>query len=229
MRRSSRLRVALVPAVALALAAAPQSHAAQLMRGGYMASQTTTPAADTAPDGLAPSSFALSGADPGLTIDFTPRGGGSVLLDDLGLGGLDMPRLRLNFSGAPAESSRIGLLPGTPDPNPPPGSTVTDGGTLALGGALEWSSFSIGGSLSRTSLMGTETDMMGASVGYGSLTTSLSFGEQPRSGAPNRDFWLLSTDLLALPWLSLEGAFAVESAPEEEPSTVGRLGVRLHF
>lgn len=229
MRRSTRLCLVLSSVAGLALAAVPQSRAAQLMRGGYMAGQTTAPLADSSADGLAPSSFALSDDDPGLTIDFTPRGGGSVLLDDLGLGSLEMPRLRLNFSSASADSRRISLLPGAPDTTQPPGSTIGDGGTLALGGALEWSSFSIGGTLSRTSLMGTETDMMGASVGYGSLTASLSFGEQSRNAASSRDFWLLSTDLLALPWLSLEGDFAVESAPQAEPSTVGRLGVRLHF
>ncbi len=181
------------------------------------------------PDELSSSSFSLSNDNPGFLIDFTPRGGGSVLLDDLGLSGLDMPRLRLNISGSSGEPSGLGLLSGGRDVAPAPGAPSSDAGTLALGGALEWSSFSIGGALSRTNLMGAETDMMGATVGYGALSARLSYGEQPRSGAPNRDFWMFSTDLLALPWLSLEGDLAVQSTPDAEPSTMGRLGVRLRF
>jgi hypothetical protein len=231
MRRHRRLLSLVVPALGLMLACASQGRAAQLLRGGYMADSSAATGGDEGTDALSSSSFGLSDNDPGFMIDFTPRGGGSVLLDDLGLSGTDMPRLRLSFSGSAAEPDHLGLLSGGRELGVQPGAptSAAAGGTLALGGALEWSGFSLGGAVSRTSLMGTETDMMGATFGYGALSARLSFGEQPRVDAPNRDFWLFSTDLFALPWLSLEGDLAVQSTPDADPSTMGRLGVRLRF
>jgi hypothetical protein len=44
------------------------------------------------------------------------------------------------------------------------------------------------------------------------------------------DVLMLSTDLAATSWLSLESDVAVGSRPDEEESVaVGRLGVRLNF
>jgi hypothetical protein len=78
--------------------------------------------------------------------------------------------------------------------------------------------------------MGGEADLMSATVGYGSLTASLGYGEASGVELQPMDVLMLSTDLAATSWLSLESDVAVGSRPDEEESVaVGRLGVRLNF
>ena len=79
---------------------------------------------------------------------------------------------------------------------------------------------------------------MSASLGYGRVSAELSYGQsETGQGAPN-DVLMLSTDLAAWSWLTLESDLAVGSrqsavdgdrASNREPVAAGRFGLRLNF
>lgn len=201
-----------------ALGAASAS-AVELVVGGYAAQfeEPRPAAADPAMAGLEGGD--LAGA---MVVSFTPRGaalpGGEP--DERA------PTLRLELAAGGSDT-----LISSDDTGPSwldePGAAKL--GDLSIGGALQWSEWSVGGGLARTALFGGDTGLVSATVGYGSLTASLGYGQSERSDLPPLDVLMLSTDLGAWSWLTLESDMAVGSDGEAEQMAVGRLGVRLNF
>jgi hypothetical protein len=104
------------------------------------------------------------------------------------------------------------------------------GGGLAVGGAMRWADWSLGGAYVHTDRLGAGMDLMSASIGYGRVSAELSFGQAGGAEEAPLDVLMFSTDLAAWSWLTLESDVAVGSDREKEESvTVGRVGIRLNF
>ena len=222
MNMTCRFLPALLAMLALGV---PLAAADELVVGGYGAGAPVGFGSDgTGQD--APASYG-PGDGSGVVLDFTPRGGGLFEPDqDDGT-----PRMRFGLSVAGALVDEPNAFESGAAATP---SWLTEPevglGELSIGGALRWSEWSVGGGFARTALMGGEADLMSATVGYGSLTASLGYGEASGVEFRPMDVLMLSTDLAATSWLSLESDVAVGSRPDEEESVaVGRLGVRLNF
>lgn len=204
----------------LALGLVPRaSQAAMLVPGSAWEGSA---AADTLPGATAFSSDA-SVAENGFSLRFTPRQGPGSALDS-GLAEL-LPSLRLSVGTDHRFGSATGLESGGGVPSVSGGPA----GSLVIGGALEWDRWAVGGGFRRLDDQGLPANLVGATLGYGSMRFSLSYGEVERPAATESNLWLFSTDLATSSWLSLEGDLAVRSSPAEEPDTVGRVGVRLKF
>ena len=218
---SHRNRLLLAACALAALTARPVS-AVELAAGGYgLETYADGPAAGGAA-GFVPGPLEVGSA---MVLDFTPRGG----LIAPGRAE-EQPRLRL----------QLDIAGGVVDPNDPLAagaetrpSWLADPqaklGALSIGGALRWSDWSLGGGLARTPLFGGEADLMSASVGYRSLTASLSYGQAQRSDLAPLGVLMLSTDLAASSWLKLESNLAVGSDRASDSVAVGRVGIRLNF
>lgn len=176
--------------------------------------------------------FTSSESSAGFTLDFTPRASGSLFgpstaLDDrsmsvsLGVQESYGERLRLGTIGLGAADrlSRIGSFVSDTD--------VSSG--LALGGAFNLNEWQVTGSVGRASLLGESADLFAAGIGYGPVNARLVYGHVPRTTGTTGDLLMLSTDLAAWSWLTLEGDVAVSDTLVDEPLTVGRIGVRLNF
>ena len=202
--------------------AAPQAaRALELVPGGYGAGlaleergAAAAPAGDRGAAGVSldftprrgPGGLAGDGDAPGVRFDLTVRGGGDVL-DQLGLG--------------------------TAGPDAP-GSIGKGRSSLAVGGAVRWSAWSVGGGVGRADFLGADVDLLSASVGYGRLSAELSVGQSADDQRTRSDVMMLRTDLAARPWLTLESDLALGSSPdaerrEDHSVAVGRLGLRLNF
>lgn len=216
----------LSPLLAMLALGVPLASAEELAIGGYAAG----PAAGLSSAGGAedlPASVEL-GDGGAMVLDFTPRGGG--LFEPEQPGSAPRVRFELSLAGKPAGSPDAFEMGAASEP-----SWLVEPrlelGELSMGGALRWSEWSVGGGFARTALMGGEADLVAATVGYGSLTARLGFGEaETVQSRPPLDVLMLSTDLVAASWLTLESDVALGSSQAEEESVaVGRLGVRLNF
>jgi hypothetical protein len=214
---------------------ASRVEALELVPGGY----GVAPRAEV--DSAAPSGgdhVALGEAvdSSALAMDFTPRDGAGVWSRPEGASdGSPLLRFDLNINGTPGAAF-------TPDGF---GASHDDlradrSGTAALtvGGAMHWSDWTVGGGLGRAQIMGSDIDLMSASLGYGRLTAEIAIGQsQDYTVGQPRDVLMLSTDLAAWSWLTLESNLAVGSAPSAEGDrernrdsvATGRLGLRLNF
>ncbi len=218
-------------AAALMVSGASVASALELVPGGYGA------AAPAQQSDVVDESVDLSGglASPSVALEFTPRGGAALWSrsDDPESPGL---RFDLTVHGSPTERlERFDL--GTSRDAYRASSTAMPT-ALTVGGAMRWSDWSLGGGLGRAQVLGEDVDLMAASLGYGPLTAELAYGQsQPVQGQP-RDVLMLSTDLAAWSWLTLESDLAVGSRVDtvdgqrdrnREPVAAGRLGLRLNF
>ncbi len=145
------------------------------------------------------------GEVPGPRFGFAVRGGVGAL-DQLGLGGAQ---------------------DGTFNPD----GQEARGSNLTVGGAMSWHGWSVGGGLGRAEFLGTEVDLLSATLGYGRFNAEVAYGQD---GDGSGDVLMLSTDLAASSWLTLESDVAVGSRPdaagrEQESVAVGRFGLRLNF
>jgi hypothetical protein len=81
--------------------------------------------------------------------------------------------------------------------------------------------------------MGTDVDLLSATLGYGRLNAEIAFGQSTDYQTTPSDVLMLSTDLAAWSWLTLESDLALGSAPDSEREdhsvAVGRFGLRLNF
>lgn len=215
--------LASLPVVAGCLGMPSTGSAVELVVGGALVGENADPQASLAAwDVRSPEG---SSSPPAFSMGFTPRAGagfhlGSDRDEDAGLS------FRLDLSGVDTSAMRLSPLSSGGAVNASPR------GGLALGGAMSWSDWRVGGSVSRANLFDTDADLLGGSLGYGNVTARLAYGagEAPKTGA-ERDMWLFSTDLEMRSWLTLQGDFAI-STPESsaaEPATAGRLGVKLRF
>lgn len=220
-------------AVALLIVAAIPASALELVPGGYGAGANGV-ASEAAVSGG--QQVVVNGASPDLAMDFTPRDGTGLWAGAKGAGdhASDL-RFDLNIDGSPTVSatqlgfgaSRDTLRAGR-----------SGSAALTVGGAMHWSDWTLGGGLGRAQVMGTDIDLMSASLGYGRLTAGISIGQSdaPTIGQP-RDVLMLSTDVAAWSWLTLESNLAVGSPAgaegdrdrDREAVAAGRLGLRLNF
>lgn len=159
---------------------------------------------------------------------FTPRNPLSLLFGDSGGGDTLAPiRVTLSAVNDPSMGQRLASLGGSPGHEEPEADVA---GALEVGGALQWSDWTLGSGYTRAPLFGGEADLMSASVGYGKLQASLAYGQSERQ-SDQLDVLMFSTNLDAMSWLSVESDIAVGSPPESdrEPMAAGRVGIRLNF
>jgi hypothetical protein len=212
------------------LLAAPVG-AVELVPGGYgQAVDPSLGGADPAHDRFA---FGAGDNMSGLSLDFTPRHGTTLWSSKDEAGSPDL-RFDLNVTRQPAAlAEQLGLASG--------GGAVHGGKprssqpSLTVGGAMRWSDWSLGGGYGRAEIMGTDVDLLSATVGYGRLSAEIAFGQSVDYQTAPRDVLMLSTDLAAWSWLTLESNLAVGSAgsasdrDDTESVAVGRVGLRLNF
>lgn len=221
----------LVLAGAMLVWQAPGAMAATLVEGGYLAELFAAPA-EPSPEPSAMPGFRLSLND--LALSFTPRAAFARLPHGPGSVSGDLPSLSLRLANPLPELSRLERLTITEPGLVGLGMTSDTGDAingLVAGGALEFSSVTVGGTFMRSSVVGQETELYGADLGYGPVSARLAYGQTDAAiSSEEREFWLFSTNLAARPWLSLEGDLGYTPAQATEPpSTVGRIGLRLRF
>jgi hypothetical protein len=246
MKLGSLVPVAVAAVVLACALGATSVGALELVPGGYGAG------GQGAADAGAPSSderLAFGGSDggagaSGLALDFTPRHGTGLWQGGAGAADAD-PGLRFDLTIRETPGAMFDQL-GFGTGRRPFGGGAEAGGQagLTVGGAMRWSDWSVGGSLGRAQILGTDVDLMAASFGYGRVTAEIAYGQGDAAAGTAaattntpRDVLMLSTDLAAWSWLTLESDFALGSNPaadrdrgqEREPVAVGRFGLRLNF
>jgi len=223
VERFVKVSGALVSAAYVAIAAG--SAQAGMITGGQLQAPDLVPSSarsglDLSTDNLAPGREAA-----GLAVQFTPRNSLSLLFSDAHSSS-EPAQLRLSVTHEDASMSRFSLLGSGESQHP-----VADTGALEIGGALHWSDWTVGSGYARTSLFGGDADLLSATLGYGPVEARLSYGQSERSPTDTLDVLMLSTDLAAWSWLTVETDLAVGSSQDrpDESLAVGRLGVRLNF
>lgn len=225
LARFYRRASVLLAAGVIGLAAAPAAQALELVPGGYGANigAIVDPAIG---NGAAPAGPVLDEGAAGMTLDFTPR-------YDPGSASSEAPGMHLDLTVRGGDSSldRLGL--GQESPSLQPGGYGADRTSMMVGGAVRWADWSLGGGVGRAAFMGKDMDLLSASVGYGRLSAELSLGQASDYQKSRGDVMMLSTDLAAWSWLTLESDLALGSAPNEDRDdgsvAAGRLGLRLNF
>ena len=170
-------------------------------------------AADLVPGGYVGggSEVAGNGERPGtISFGFTPRGSSTE-------------RLRFDLSAAPLDAaSQPRVLSSTADGE-------EDG--FVLGGALVWNDWTFNSTVLQLGEGRFQTEIMGAGVAYGGVSARLALAETETPIGETRSSMLLSTDLAAWSWLTLEGDLALTGSTTTRPEgdAAGRLGIRLSF
>lgn len=207
------------------------AQALELVAGGY----GTLPEA-SAQDAPAPLGVGGPTSQPGLSLEFTPRASVSPwsgTADD------DGPPLSFGLTVRGNTAPPVTLPAGSPTSRDAlRASTIATQSSLTVGGAMRWSDWSVGGGLGRAHVLGEDVDLMAATLGYGRVRAEIAYGQsQATSGVP-QDVLMLSTDLAAWSWLTLESDLAlgsrsagVDGTRERNRDAVaaGRFGLRLNF
>ncbi|MFO1067391.1 MAG: hypothetical protein U1E14_02600 [Geminicoccaceae bacterium] len=219
-------RLALMFGMAIVVGGASAAHAGSMVSSELLDLATAQLATST-PSGDLPR-VARDRSEATIGFGFTPRNPLSLLFGD-GEGAETLAPIRVTLSAVsdPSVGQRLASLGGAPDQ----GDVAPDSaGALEVGGALQWSDWTLGSGYTRAPLFGGEADLMSASVGYGKLQASLAYGQSERQ-SDQLDVLMFSTNLDALSWLSVESDIAVGSPPESdrEPMAAGRVGIRLNF
>lgn len=232
MLPSGGFRLRALPVLALmaiAVGLPTEAGAVDLVAGGYMERPGGVAEGGRAEFGVRPIDERSAGRE--MTMAFTPRGGVSLHVDGFEDVAGDAPRLRLSIAGGDSSGSRYDTMRfGGLDASGDLGPDAPQAGGLAVGGAIEWYDWTLGGSVARTRMLGPQTDLVGASVGWGPITARLAYGENTSSSVDDQELWMFSTDLATWSWLTLEGDLGVATDQQsQEEVTVGRFGVRLNF
>jgi hypothetical protein len=206
------------------------AHALELVPGGYGTVSETS-----SPDAPAPVGAGSSSGVPGLSLEFTPRASVSPWSNSPDG---DSPPLQFGLTVRASAASTA--MPAASDTSHDAlrASTTANPSSMTVGGAMRWSDWSVGGGLGRAHVLGEDVDLMAATLGYGRIRAEIAYGQsQPTGGVP-QDVLMLSTDLAAWSWLTLESDLAVGSrsanmdgARERNRDAVaaGRFGLRLNF
>lgn len=229
-----RLAVGSMFAVLLLASGAPRALALELVPGGYGAGPDA-PSIAVPPRGEGQVVSGDAGDSAGLAMDFTPRDGTGFWAGPQSGDPATELHFDLSVSGTPGVSApELGFGASRDTLR----AAQSGSAALAVGGAMHWSDWSLGGGLGRAQIMGTDLDLMSASLGYGRVTAEIALGQSENAtvGQP-RDVLMLSTDLAAWSWLTLESNLAVgaPNAAEDDrdrsrdPIAAGRLGLRLNF
>lgn len=196
--------------------------------------------------GTAPSGHAAAGDDPaqvpgasapaGFALDFTPRDPGLWPAGGSGDGAATDVHFGLTVHGASDSIDQLGL-DGTSGSSGRRGH-VGAPSALTVGGAMRWSDWSVGGGFGRAQILGEDMGVMSANLSYGRLSTELAYGQGAAGQGGSKDVLMLSTDLAAWSWLTLESDLAVGTSPgsvdrererNSQPVAAGRFGLRLNF
>jgi hypothetical protein len=222
VERSVKSFMLVVAAVGL-VAGAPAY--AETLTPGHLLAEFLGPDGAVQPADVSAEQFTASRESAALSLGFTPRNPLTLLFPDAQPTLAEQAELRLSV--ARDDASRFTAL-GTAEA-PSGSSTVT--GALEIGGALHWSDWTVGSGYARAPLFGGDADLVSASLGYGPIEAKLSYGQSTRAQADTLDVLMLSTDLAAWSWLTLETDLAVGASQDrtDESLAVGRLGVRLSF
>jgi hypothetical protein len=225
-----RFPVAAVAALAATVLLAVRAEALELVPGGYGAPADPASVADSLPEDRL--DLGQSAGVAGMSLDFTPRHGTTLWSSDGDGEGEPDRRFDLTVTGGQAMAlDQLGL--GTVSPTLHPGSRGTGRTALTVGGAMRWAEWSVGGGFGRAQFLGADVDLLSASLGYGRLSAEVAFGQSVDYQTTPRDVLMLSTDLAAWSWLTLESDIALGSASgadrEDESVAVGRFGLRLNF
>lgn len=207
------------------------AQALELVPGGY----GTLPE-DSKQDAPAPLAVDGPGSEPGLSLEFTPRASVSPWS-----GTADESEPPLSFGLTIRANSVPTVAPPAGSPTSRDAlraSAAANQSSLTVGGAMRWSDWSVGGGLGRAHVLGEDVDLMAATLGYGRVRAEIAYGQsQATSGVP-QDVLMLSTDLAAWSWLTLESDLAlgsrsasVDGSRERNRDAVaaGRFGLRLNF
>jgi hypothetical protein len=184
-------------------------------------------AAGEAADPVALERFDASRDAAALSFTFTPRNPLSLIFGSVDEARDEAAELRLSVSRDRVQDDRFASLQ--------PSGGMTDGDaaprTLEIGGALRWADWMVGSSYTRAQLFGGEADLLSATLGYGRLQARLALGQAETRSADDLDVLMLSTDIAAWSWLTLESDVALGASERraDETRAVGRLGVRLNF
>jgi hypothetical protein len=220
-----------IVAAALMASAPSVVSALELVPGGYGA----VPVQETA-SGQASVELDTALDEPTFNLEFTPRGGGALWSRDDADSADPGVRFDLTVHGSPVQRlDQFGL--GT-SRDALRSSEQAAPSALTIGGAMRWSEWSVGGGLGRAQVLGEDVDLMAASLGYGALTAELAYGQSDTIEGQPRDVLMLSTELAAWSWLTLESDLALGSRSQtvdgqrdgnREPVAAGRFGLRLNF
>lgn len=181
---------------------------------GLMGTTQLVAAAELVPGGyVGGAQEASSDSDRAGTISFgfTPRGSSTE-------------RLRFDLSAAPLEAaSQPRVISAASGPMPSE--------NFVLGGALVWNDWTFNSTVLQLGEGPYQTEVVGAGVTYGSVTARLALAETQTPIGETRSSMLLSTDLAAWSWLTLQGDLALTGASDDRPEgdAAGRLGIRLSF
>ena len=204
------------------------TQALELVAGGYGAAMTGPMGA------VADERLDLRGGTDaaGMSLDFTPRHNSGGLS---AMGALEGPTFSLAIREGAGTLDRLSLTDPASDLYPA-GNVEGSARNLTVGGAMTWYDWTIGGGLGRGDFLGTDIDIYSAMVGFGSLSAQFAYGQSSGENvAATQDVLMLSTDLAASSWLTLESDLAVGSRPdpvgndEDHSVAVGRFGLRLNF
>jgi hypothetical protein len=211
---------------AATLLAAGAALADTLLPGHLLAG---APGSDTAAgdSSLSMDQFSASRDSAAMSVQFTPRNPMTLLFPDAEPTLAEPAELRLSVARDEALASRFAALGSAEAPTGPLSMT----GPLEIGGAFRWADWMVGSGYARAPLFGGAADLVSASIGYGPVEARLAYGQSTRAQADTLDVLMLSTDLAAWSWLTVESDVAVGASQDRqtEQLAVGRLGVRLNF
>ena len=181
---------------------------------GWMVTSQDAAAANLVADGLVAGGYVGGGETEGgstpagtVSFGFTPRDGSAG-------------RLRFDLTAAPLEMA-----------SQPRAASLREPQDFVLGGALVWNDWTFDSTLLQINEDRFQTDVVGAGVRFGRLGARVALAETEAAIGQSRSTMLLSTDLAAWSWLTLEGDLALTSGSDVRPDgdAAGRLGIRLSF
>lgn len=161
-----------------------------------------------------------------VSLPFTPRNPMSLLFGSADGAAAEPGEMQLSVSRSQAQAERMAALQSGPSAAGP-----DEPRTLEIGGALHWSDWVVGSAYTRAPLFGGNADLLSATLGYGRVQARLAYGQTEAGTTDGLDVLMLSTDLAAWPWLTLESDLAVGAGETGtvDSRAVGRLGIRLNF
>ncbi|WP_222183479.1 hypothetical protein [Geminicoccus harenae] len=145
-----------------------------------------------------------------MSFGFTPRGSAT-------------DRLRFDLTAAPLDVA--------PQPRAATSLAGGDDQGFVLGGAVVWNDWTFNSTMQQLGEGRFQTELVGAGVAYGGVAARLALAETETPVGDTRSTMLLSTDLAAWSWLTLEGDLAITGRSESRPDgdAAGRFGIRLSF
>jgi hypothetical protein len=208
------------------LGGAVEARAQSLVPGDLLGLDAWSAAGEAA-EPLALERFGASREAAGLRLGFTPRNPLSLIFGSTDEAEDASAELELSVSRDGVQAERFAALQ--------TGAGAVEAGaaprTLEIGGALRWADWVVGSGYTRARLFGGDADLVSATLGYGPVRAQLALGQAGGRAADDLEVLMLSTDIAAWSWLTLESDLALGAGERrtDETQAVGRLGIRLSF